>query len=170
MVRSNDARSNVTRSGVAEPPQLTYCNLVWGINYQTHLKRLNILQKRAARVILGLSYCEHVTDKLRDINIWPIEQIIKKNCLMTIYKIKHSLTPLQMQNLLHWRQQNPIIPCVRQRGPLIVPFARTKYKQLTFKCFAPKLFNSLSVLYNIDLNVPISAFKAKVAEVMAADT
>ena len=49
----------------------------------------------------------------------------------------------------------------------MVPFARTKYKQLTFKFFAPKFLSSLSVLYNIELNVPISVFKTQVAEVMA---
>ena len=46
----------------------------------------------------------------------------------------------------------------------MVPFARTKYKQHTFKFFAPKLLNSLSAVHNIDINIPISAFKAKVAE------
>ena len=145
-------------------PSLTYCNLIWGINYPTHLHRLNVLQKRAARVILGLGYCDSVSNRLQSLNISPINQLVKKKCLMTIYKIKHSLAPLQMQHLLLWRSENQTIPCVRHRGPSIVPFARTKYKQHTFKFFAPKLLNSLSAVHNIDINIPISAFKAKVAE------
>ena len=41
-------------------PHLNYCSLVWGINYPTNLHRLQILQKRAVRVILGLGYNDPV--------------------------------------------------------------------------------------------------------------
>ena len=54
---------------------------------------------------------------------------------------------------------------MRFRGPLIVPFARTKYRQHTLKIFASKLLNSLSGSYEMNLNVSISAFKTKIAEV-----
>ena len=37
-------------------PHLSYCNIVWSINFSTHINRLFLLQKRAARVILNLSY------------------------------------------------------------------------------------------------------------------
>ena len=145
-------------------PHLTYCNLVWGINYRTNLNRLQLLQKRAARVILGLRYSDPVTHRFKELDIIPIDQLIKKRCLMMIYKIKHSLAPEQMRHLLDWRGDSNT-PRVRFRGPLIVPFARTKYRQHTFKIFASKLLNSLSGSYEMNLNVSISAFKTRIAEV-----
>ena len=37
-------------------PYLTYCNIVWGNTFNTHLKPLEILQKRAIRLINKQSY------------------------------------------------------------------------------------------------------------------
>jgi len=34
-------------------PFLSYCNMVWAFNYDTRLKRLILLQKRAVRIIAG---------------------------------------------------------------------------------------------------------------------
>ena len=79
-----------------------------------------------------------------------------------IYKIKHHLAPIQIHHLLDWRSSDLDVPHVRHRGPLIVPYARTKYKQHTFKIFAPKLLNSLSVSLDINLDVPISTFKTQI--------
>ena len=150
-------------------PHLNYCNLVWGINYPTNLQRLQLLQKKAARVILGLQYNEPVSHRFQELDISPITQLIERRCLMLIYKIKHSLAPVQMQHLLDWRQDKEDMPCVRHRGPMIVPFARTKYQQHSFKYFAPKLINSLFITHNMSLDIPISAYKAKISEVFAGN-
>ena len=149
-------------------PHLTYCNLVWGINYPTNLNKLQQLQKRAARVILGLKYGDPVSHRLHELKMLSINQLVKKRCLMMIYKIKHSLVPLQMRYLLNWRMDNSALPCVRRRGLLIVPFAKTKYKHHTFKLYAPKLLNELSALNYIDLDVPISKYKVKVTEIVTS--
>ena len=79
--------------------------------------------------------------------------------MTVIYKIKHSLTPMHMQNMLCWRPDDSATPCVGQRGPMIVPYARTKYKQHTFKIVAPKLLNSLSTLCHVEFNFSIYMFK-----------
>ena len=42
-------------------PYFYYCNLVWGSTYQSNLKRLTILQKRAIRVV-SRSGCDAHTD------------------------------------------------------------------------------------------------------------
>ena len=146
-------------------PHITYCNLVWGINYPTYINKLYILQKRAARVILGLRYNDPVSHRLHELSMVPISQIIRRRCMIMIYKIKHSLAPRHMQNMLCWRPDDSATPCVRQRGPMIVPYARTKYKQHTFKIFAPKLLNSLSALCPVEFNVSISMFKTCIAKV-----
>ena len=150
-------------------PHLSYCNLVWGINYPTNLLRLQLLQKKAARVILGLQYNEPVPHRFQELDISPITQLIQKRCLMLTYKIRHSIAPVQMQHLLDWRHDKKGMPCVRHRGPLMVPFARTKYQRHTFKYFAPKLLNSLVVTHDMNLDVPISTYKASISEVFAGN-
>ena len=146
-------------------PHITYCNLVWGINYPAYTNKLCILLKWAARIILGMRYNDPISHRLHELSMVPISQIIRRRCLIMIYKIKHSFLPMHMQNMLCWKINDSAIPCVRQRGPMILPYARTKYKQYTFKIFAPKLLNSLSVLYHVEFNVSISMFKTCIAKV-----
>ena len=145
-------------------PNLTYCNLIWGINYPSHLDRLLLLQKKAARVILGIGYNDPVSHRFQELGIIPINKLVEKRCLIMIYKIKHSLAPPQTQLLLDWRQTASDTPNVRHRGPLIIPYARTRYRQDTFRVFAPKLLYKLSSSHNIDFSVPISTYKAKIEE------
>ena len=111
-------------------PNLTYCNLIWGINYSSHLNRLKILQKRAARVILGIGYNEPVSHRFHELGIIPINHLVEKRCLILIYKIKHSLAPSQTQHLLERRSTTSNTPNVRHRGCLITPYARTKCRSL----------------------------------------
>ena len=147
-------------------PNLTYCNLIWGINFPSHLDRLKILQKRAARVILGIGYSEPVSHRFQELGIIPITNLVKKRCLIMIYKMKHSLAPTQTQHLLEWKSTTSDTPNVRHSGPLIIPYARTKYRQDSFRIYAPKLFNKLSFSHNININVPISTYKSKVMEAL----
>ena len=119
----------------------------------------------AARIILGLGYSDPVSHRFPELDISPINQLIKKRCMIMIHKIKHSMAPIQMQYLLEWRPEEADMIRIRHRCPLIVPFARTKFRQHAFRIFAPRLINSLSVSCNISFNIPISAFKAKVAKV-----
>ena len=53
-------------------PHLTYCCLIWGINYQSHLKRLLLLQKRIARHVLGLAYNESVSHRFGELQMLNI--------------------------------------------------------------------------------------------------
>ena len=40
-------------------PYLTYCNLIWGKTYSTHLKPIEIKQKRCLRIMNNSEYRDH---------------------------------------------------------------------------------------------------------------
>ena len=147
-------------------PHYSYCSLVWGINFVTHLKRLCLLQKRAARVILGLRYTEPVSHRFGEIGLSPLFELINMKCMILIYKIHAGLTPAQMNHLLEWRVFNPELPVIRNRGPLIIPYARTRYKQHTFRVFGPNLFNRLNGICNITLRTSVSKFKTQIKQLL----
>ena len=75
------------------------------------------------------------------------------------------MAPIQLQHLLEWRPDDADMIRIRHRGPLIVPFATTKFRQHTFRIFAPKLLNSLSVTLDITLYILISVLNSKVAKI-----
>ena len=143
-------------------PHTTYCNLIWGINFVTNLQRLVLLKKRAARVILGLNYCDPVTHRFAEIGLKQFDYILGQKCMMTIYKIKNRLCPTSLMHLLTWRPLDLNGPALRTREPMLVPFTRYVYKQHTFRWYAASLYNRLSQITPIDFRVPISAFKKQI--------
>ena len=94
----------------------------------------------------------------------PFTEIRDLKCLLLTYKIKHHIAPQSVRRLMEWKTLNIAQLQLRNSGPIIIPFARTVYRQQTFRIHAAKLFNNLNALCQIDLNVPISSYKKRLKE------
>jgi len=147
---------------------LSYCNLIWAINFSTHLNRLFLLQKRAARVILGLPYCHPVSHKFSELEMSPVTDLRDLKCLLLVYKIKHHAAPISIKKLVDWKIINEVQHQLRHVNPIIIPFSKTVYRQHTFRVYAAKLFNNLNSLDEINLNVPISSYKKTLKALLAS--
>ena len=145
-------------------PHLSYCSSIWAINFPTHLNRLFLLQKRAARIILGLQYRDPVSRRFTEIGMKTLNDIRDMRCLLLTYKIKHLMAPVQTRNLIEWKVTDQNAPQLRHNNPIIVPFARTVYKEHTFRVHNAKLFNSIHAIFPIDFAVSISVFKKTLYE------
>jgi len=143
-------------------PHLSFSSIVWGINFVTNLNRLRILQKRAARVVLGLGYIDHVSHRFREIGMSPLCELINLRCMVLIYKIKHGIAPRQMNHLIEWRIDDDNPHALRHRTPSIIPFSSRRFKQNTFRIHGPKLFNRLSVIADLNTGTSVSIFKKQV--------
>ena len=112
-------------------PYLVYCNLVWGNTFESHLKPLVILQKKAIRVINGANFNSHTNDlfysnrilKLKDINIF----------LQAIYMYKSDTAVFQTSHFYNTRNRNNLNPI----------FQRTVRTQMSLSFSAPKIWNEL---------------------------
>ena len=68
-------------------PYIIYCNPIWSKTYQIHLKPLEVLQKRAVRIITGSEYLAHTNPlfiqtkilKLSDVSLYCINLHVFKN-------------------------------------------------------------------------------------------
>ena len=147
-------------------PHLSYCSLVWGINYNSYTIRLLRLQKRAARLILGLGHNESVLHLFSDIGITPFKDLLNIKCMVMIYKIKNNKVPFQMLHLINWRNHDIEHHGLQNNELLEIPFSRTAYKQRTFRIYASTLCNALSARNRLDFDVPISTFKNQVKELL----
>ena len=145
-------------------PHLNYCSLVWSINYETHMNRLLLLQKRAARVILGLGYIEPVTHRFKEIGIKPLSLLRDMKCMIMLDKIKHKMLPIQVNSIVEWKIPDQNQPQLRSTGPLMIPFALTVRRQHSLRVYASKLCNNLNTLSKINFLVPISKFKRTIAD------
>ena len=62
--------------------------------------KLQRVQNAAARLVLGIPRCEHITPGLKSLHWLPVEKrIVFKLCLL-VYKTRHCLAPLYLCGLL----------------------------------------------------------------------
>ena len=68
-------------------PYLTYGNVLWGGTYGTHLNTIEMLQKRAIRIITGSEYLSHTEPLFLQTSILKFEDLHKY--LLLLYYFKH---------------------------------------------------------------------------------
>ena len=139
-------------------PHLSYCSLIWGINYQSNLKRLLLLQKRIARHILGLNYRESVSYRLGELQMLNINSILKYKAVIFAHKHLNNATPSSLKTLLEIRK-----PAVETRSTygFSVPFTRLTYRKNTARFYIPTIWNELSQCCQLDQDLTISTVKKR---------
>ena len=122
--------------------KLDFCNsLLYGASQQ-QIRKLQLIQNAAARLLTGTKKSEHITPILRNLHWLPIISRIKFKILVIVYKTLHRQSPQYLQNLIQ-----PYTPgaCLRSadRGLLTVPFNRLTVGDSAFSVAGPRLWNSL---------------------------
>ena len=72
-------------------PIFDYCDIVWCFTYEKHLKKLDILQKRAARVITFSNINENTEELIRTLNWLPTRKRFEFHTLCYIFKALNKL-------------------------------------------------------------------------------
>jgi hypothetical protein len=80
-------------------PHFTYCSNVWNDGSRAHIEKLYKLQKRAARVITGLSYETRSTEIFEKLGWESIENILKKREHIMTFKALRGETPNYLSDL-----------------------------------------------------------------------
>ena len=79
---------------------LNYANIVWGSTYQTKLKSIHLLQKRAMRIIFNESKMTHSKPLLRSLNTLNVYQINLFQHLHFMYNLSKNEIPAVFNNLI----------------------------------------------------------------------
>ena len=122
---------------------LNYCNIIWGGAYDTVLKPLFILQKKAIRIISNSHYLEHTAPLFKSLKLLNIYQIFKYNCLLLVHKCtKANYFPefkrkLQTCSSIHSHE-------TRNNNKLRVPFEKLKLCQKSYKYISIRLWNDVN--------------------------
>ena len=79
---------------------INYASTVWNGASEVHLKKLNSLHRRAAKLILpGQSLS--TTEQLNKLNILPLDKKLKFNRCVTMFKIHTGKAPTYLSDFLH---------------------------------------------------------------------
>jgi Reverse transcriptase (RNA-dependent DNA polymerase) len=78
---------------------LTYCPIIYSIASKTQIKKLQIVQKKAIRVISGVGFNDHTAPLFISNNIMPIDLIIKQSKLLFMHAIKYRYGPISFYDV-----------------------------------------------------------------------
>ena len=130
---------------------LSYAIIAWG--HSCHLETLFKCQKRAIRVLCGLSARESVREKFRQLQLLTLPSIYILHCLLYIKENLHLYTS---NRTIHGFD-------TRHREDIHSDFLRINKCRISVNYYAPAMYNRLSMEVR---GLPYSEFKIRVSEIL----
>ena len=126
--------------------KMYYCSTVWSNTTSTNIKKLQLVQNFACRIITNIGKFDHISPGLRELNWLPVkEQLLLREAIM-MYKCVNNLAPQYLRELftkrsdIHQRS-------TRSLGLLQIPLYKTSAGQRSFNYRGVKLWNDLDDRY-----------------------
>ena len=116
-------------------PYFTYGNILWGGSYATHLKPLELLQKKLIRIICNTTYLAHTTPLFKLTGILKLPDIHTYITALHMYKLTKNPN---FNNNAH--QYN-----TRNRSNIQPQFQRLTTTQKSLNYTGPKIWNSIPI-------------------------
>ena len=122
-------------------PHFDYCSITWMNGNLSDLQRLQTLQNRALRIVLGVEARYNRETLYRSLNMDRLNERWKKQSLILIYKAIHNLLPEALCSRVELRQSPYDF---RNIDTLVkLPKPRTNFLKRSPFYSAAKLFNNL---------------------------
>lgn len=132
-------------------PHLTYCSVIWGSNYESNIKPLYIIQKRAIRLISNAGPTSHSSPLFKNLRVLKLNDLIKYQTLLVLHSFLFKRLPISLTNkfTLHTAARNTrsskhfneLIPS--STGTATPNYRVTNYRQFVIFYRGPVLWNTL---------------------------
>ena len=123
---------------------MTYGLLVWGNASQSHISRIQTLQKRAIRIITKSKYNSHTDPLFSGQNILKFSDLYEYQVLLFVFDQLCCHLPSSFVNLFHFNHDVQTNYLTRQSNNLYVPFSKRQFpKNLPIFHF-PAIWNKWS--------------------------
>lgn len=126
-------------------PHLSYGCIFWHSQTKSHLSKLNLLQKKAIRMINNSEYNAHTQPLFKSSKILPLDSINILELQKLMYKINHKLLPTSTPNIFVTNAPDHPYPTrYRRTEPMTTRANRHHLTHRSFANTAPKAWNALS--------------------------
>ena len=124
--------------------RLDYCNsLLVGIS-ETLIKRLQNIQRTAARLITRKRKYDSITNDLIDMHWLPIKQRVDFKILVLVYKSSHKQTPDYISDMLHEQTGRRRLRSTTSTTLFIEQRTQhSTFADRSFSCYGPRIWNKL---------------------------
>ena len=131
------------------------------INIPAYLmRRLQLIQNNAARIVVRLQLHCHITVTLKDLHWLPVKARVEYKVLLLTYKALNGKAPIYLSDMLHYKESKRALRSSSQHL-LEVPTTRlVTVGDRSFSAYAPKVWNSLPL--HIRLSKSVDVFKKEI--------
>ena len=122
------------------------------------IKRLQLIQNHAARLITKTPKYEHISGVLRDLHWLPVAARIDYKVLLLTYKALNCLAPVYITDMLRLKENSRPL---RSSDKMLLDVPKTRLKTVgdrAFSAYAPKVWNMLPL--HIKSSQSVDTFKA----------
>ena len=152
-VQTNNQKIKETAYNTYVRPQLEYCAPVWHPWQDTLSKKIESVQRAAARYVLNdYSTTSSVTEMLKSLNWQTLEHRRIQTSLIMLFKIKYQLVAVDHHHLTETRNLN-----------FFVPYSRTNYHMNSYFPRTIRYWNSLP--YSLKASTSLCEFTSGLATV-----
>ena len=138
-------------------PLMEYGNVVWGGSFDCDFAKLEKINTDAMRLITGATAKSNISKLNAETAFLTIRERSEDAILVMLYKVKSSLSPKYLTDLLPPENSKVIQYSLRNNKDIKVPFTRLEVFKRSFFPAAIKLWNKLDV--NIRSCQTLSLFK-----------
>lgn len=124
-------------------PHFKYCSTILFLSKQSDINRLQLIQNKCMRNILRVDRASHQKDMLNALKFLSVEQIIKFNTLVFVYKIVNGIAPIYLSNKIVYNYENERKNTLRNRNNIELMTAKKKGSQNSLFYRGVELFNNL---------------------------
>ena len=120
-------------------PHLSYCAMVWGRTYETNIKKITLLQKRALRIVDKKPYLYPSNDLFIKHKVLKFKEMVKEQNIMILLALINNTLPSPIARMF----KKEVPTNTRQTKHFAIPAASRNYRLFALSCSAPRLWNDI---------------------------
>ena len=123
-------------------PYLIYCVSVWGSTYNSNIKKIVTLQKKAIRIVAKVSFDSHTDPIFRELEVLKFNDIVLFHLGKFMFFFCKGLLPNAFNDMFTPTNQIHSYD-TRNSSKFYIPFFRTNIRKFSIRYQGPKFYNSL---------------------------
>ena len=147
--------------------KMLYCSTVWSNTSTTNIKKLQLVQNFACKIVTKSRKFDHVTPLLCELNWLSVDQLLFFRATVMTYKCMNHLAPSYLSSKLV-KRSDIHIRRTRNREALQIPFFRSASVQQSFPFRGARLWNNISP--ELRQCASLKAFKEKLKSHILANS